>query len=264
MTFTIEGPDREALLRGLASLPGSAGTGGEPRFSASGSCVLAIEPAQADDLPGLVRLLAGLPFELATLRSPHAGHWEAAGYEPPGFSDGHLRHGWACMFKGAGHDRLVSRRWLEHGPWRLTRLDGDVSLVEFHDLAAAPVTALVHARAGHDRMGVSPSGGFMPDGYFNALDGVYDAEARTYKVPVAVRELGLSEMLDVSTLRAQNRSDTETPIDEAGFAFVMGPDEAQPYIHELWIRELGCWAIIEGYDMRVDKHYVPAAPTPPW
>ena len=231
----------------------------------SDTCVLARSPA-FDDMPGLARFIAELPFELATLWTPYGLDWKAADYRPPGFADGHIPHGWACMFRGVGHDRLVSRRWLEYGPWKLTRLPGDVSLVEFYDLAADAATALAQAKVGHDRMGISPDGGFIqtPYIYYNKLDGVYDSAKRTYKVPVAVRKLKRSEMLDASTLRVEKRDDAKTPIELSGFSFVMGKEEAEPYLHELWTRELGCWAVVDGVDVRLDDGYTPPPPKPPW
>ena len=108
-------------------------------------------------------------------------------------------------------------------------------------------------------MGSSPTGGFVqrPYVYRNKLDGVYDASTRTYKIPVAVRRLKQSEMLDACGLRAERREDPERPVEQAGFAFVMGPDEAAPYLHELWLRELGCWAVVDGVDVRLDDTYTP-------
>jgi hypothetical protein len=299
MRFTVSGPDLEALTTAVASLPVFASPPSEvdvdrenqpvtadwltrwlPRTKTnlrvewsgdttlwrSDTRVLAKSPTFAGDMPGLARFIAELPFELAALWTPYGLDWEAASYRPRGFSDGHVPHGWACLFRGAGHDRLVSRRWLEHGPWRLTRLPGDVSLVEFYDLAADAATALAQAKVGHERMGISRTGGFLqvPYAYFNKLDGVYDAATRTYKIPVAVRQLKPSEILDACALRAEKRNDPKTPIDLCGFTFVMGKDEAQPYLHELWLRELGCWAVVDGVDVRLDDSYTPPPPKPPW
>lgn len=300
MKLTVSGPDVDALTTALAAWPAftalprelqvdhqdtpvtpdwlalaltlARATRGfraewsdDTSLSQLGQSVLARSPSLAD-LPSLPRLVAGLPFELAVFWTPFGLDWRAADYRPPGFSDGHLPHGWACMFKGAGHDRLCSRRWLEFGPWRLTRLPDDVSLVEFYDLAADSATALAQARPGHERMGISRKGGFLqrPYVYANKLDGVYDAATRTYKIPVAARALRSSEMLDASALRDEKRNDPQTPISDIGFVFVMGEEEAQPYLHELWARDLGCWAVVDGVDVRLDDRYTPPSPTPPW
>ena len=68
--------------------------------------------------------------------------------------------GWGCMFVGErGHAQLVSRRWLEYGPWLLDRFADDVSLIQFHDLDADPATALAQALPGHRRLGDNDTGG---------------------------------------------------------------------------------------------------------
>ena len=218
------------------------------------------------DLAVLARVVAEWPFELAVFWTPYGLDWKAASYRSPGFSDGHLPHGWACMFKGTGHDRLVSRRWLEQDVWKVTKLPGDVSLVEFYDLNASPDVALEQAKIGHARMGISKTGGFLQTGYayHHQPKGVYDLKTKTYKEPVAVRALPQEELLDLCALRAEKRNDPETPIDVAGFAFVMGEDEARPYLRELWLRELGCWAVVAGHDVRLDDKYEPPALTAPW
>lgn len=299
MKFTVSGPDLAALTTAIASLPAFSAMptavevdhqkkppiadwltrwlpqtkndlrvewGDDTVLWHAKGRVLAKSPAFADDMPHLARLIAELPIELAALWTPYGLDWKAADYRPPGFSDGHIPHGWACMFRGAGHDRLVSRRWLEYGPWKLTRLSGDVSLVEFYDLSADEATALAQAKVGHDRMGISPDGGFLqaPYVYYNKLDGVYDPKTRTYKIPVAVRKLKPSEMLDAGALRVEKRNDPKTPIELCGFTFVMGKEEAEPYLHELWTRELGCWAVVDGVDVRLDDSYTPPPPKPPW
>lgn len=298
MKLTVSGPDIGALLTALAALPAFKGPpkqlhvdhqdapvtsdwlaqarsrstrsfraewSDDTSLSQLDQCVLAKSPS-LDDLASLPGLIAGLPFELAVFWTPFGLDWKSAEYLPPRFADGHIPHGWACMFKGAGHDRLCARRWLEFGPWRLTRLPDDVSLVEFYDLAADSATALAQARPGHARMGITSKGGFLqrPYVYANKLDGVYDAATRTYKIPVAARELKSSEMLDACALRNEKRDDPQAPISDVGFVFVMGEDEARPYLHELWARGLSCWAVVDGVDVRLDDRYTPPPPSPPW
>lgn len=98
----------------------------------------------------------------------------------PRFGDGHYGHGWGCAFKGDGHRNLVSRRWLEHGPWQLVRGANDVSLVLFHDLNADPATALEQAKPSHQRMGISPEGGYIQSSfvYRHDLSGMFEPSRR--------------------------------------------------------------------------------------
>src|SRR5437868_7138723 len=52
--------------------------------------------------------LGKLPFEVASIGTVYTEWFDPAlGWDSPGFSDGHGSLGWACGFKGAGHDRLV-------------------------------------------------------------------------------------------------------------------------------------------------------------
>lgn len=299
LKFTVSGPDLRALAIALASLPqfsmlptvvnvDDEKKDAEPGWAArwlttakrglwvefpnngllwkTRTVVLARSPAFSEDPIALTRIIAELPFELAALWTPSGSDWQRAGYRGAGFGRGHLPHGWACMFKGAGHARLVSRRWLEHGPWRLSHYDGDVSVVEFHDWNASESVAFEQAKVGHERMGISRTGGFLQANpvYYHQLNGVYDPAHRAYKIPVAVRELPQIEMLDACTLRAEKRHDPETPIDLVGFAFVMGEAEASPYLHELWLRELACWAVVDGSDVRLDTSYTPPPSIPSW
>ena len=149
--------DAVATARELAAVEWEdASLGVVPRYGVR--VELPRAPAQAAAL----ELLAAAPFTVATLPS-YAAVWKAEhDYRPPGFDGGHGPHGWACAFRGDGHDRLVSRRWLPYGPWELTRdEDEDISFVRFHDPAAAPGAALEQARAGHRRMGIYDEGGFI-------------------------------------------------------------------------------------------------------
>src|SRR6185436_9555656 len=101
-------------------------------------------------------------------------------YRAPNFAELHFGHGWACAFRGEGHDRLVSRRWLDFGPWKLRRGANDTSLVQFHALGVDAATALEQARIGHERMGISDSGGFIQARYVYAFElrGIYDKARR--------------------------------------------------------------------------------------
>lgn len=214
--------------------------------------VLAEHSALADDLPAFTRWLAKVPFEIACIDSPHRAAWK--GYRGPGFGDRHIALGWGVMFKGAGHDRLVSRRWLDQPMWTYTKLDRDTSLVEFHSLDDDAQTALEHAKVGHERMGITDTGGYMQPTWpiKSKLDGVHDAKHKAFKVPVASRPLEQREMLDLCVYRRDHGNEL------CGFVFVIGPDEAQPYLRELWLRELGCWAIVRGNETRLDSDVTPA------
>ena len=97
----------------------------------SGRVGLQLPDAFATIVEGLAWIEA-LPFEVCSIGSIYPDEWIKL--DGIGFGNMHSSHGWACAFRGKGHDRLVSRRWLDFGPWRVIRRPGDLTLVQFHDL----------------------------------------------------------------------------------------------------------------------------------
>ncbi len=183
-----------------------------------------------------------------------------------GFADGMGRHGYACAFKGNAHERLVSRRWLKYGPWHVLRdEENDVSVVQFHELDVDPETAFHQAWPGHEKMGISDSGGFLQTDFVYELDwkGFYLNEERVLEVVVTGREVSQLEMLEACALRHYQQLGPEKPLDNVRFIFPL-EEEAQANLHELWLRELECWAIIEGKKVRLDTDYHPEPDKPKW
>lgn len=196
-----------------------------------------------------------------------------------GFSDGHYTHGWMCAFRGDGHDSVVSRRWLEYGPWILLRdEDHDISLILFHDPDERdPHTQAEQAASGHVRMGIHDRGGFIQQGddpetgNFQAtggyrthadLRGFYVASDRTFRIVVAGREVSQREMLDACAYRLHHRADAEQPVENVAFVFPE-PERARAHLHELWLRELQCRTFEDGREVRLDLDYSPTPPEPP-
>ena len=222
--------------------------------------------ARVPDVPrnveAAIALLDPLPFELAAFGALHK-EWLAA-YTAPGFGGFHALLGWACAFRGAGHDRLVSRRWLEHGPWRLIKGAGDLSFVQFHDLAADAAAALEQARPGHERLGIGPASGYLQDDYVFETDvkGLYLAQERKLVI-TAADDVSQRALRDACAARRQRRSDPAQPIDRIAYLFI---DEslARKHLHELWLRELECWALVDGQKRRLDEGYAPAPREPAW
>ncbi len=220
-----------------------------------------IEPAR------VLAFLSVLPFELASFDIVHE-EWDAEPnrYWPPGFANLHWPHGWACAFKGAGHARLVSRRWLDHGPWLVRRGADDTTLVQFHDLEADSATALEQAKPGHDRMGISEHGGFLQwPGYVmtHAINGLYVAEKRELRVIVHGRDVPESEMTDAAAMRAFNGHGDDKPIDKVIYVF-MDEGSARAHLHQLWLRDIEVRAMVRGAEVRIDEGYAPQAAKPEW
>jgi len=195
-----------------------------------------------------------------------------------GFSNAHWAHGWMCAFKGEGHDSLVSRRWLERGPWKLLRDEAlDLSVVLFHDPDERdPAVTWAQAQPAHTRMGSGDRGGFIregrgPNGSFaavggyrlrSALRGVYVPVERTFWITVVDRQISEREMLDACAHRLHGRDHPDKPVDHVAFVFA---DEAvaRAHMHALWLRDLQCWTVRNGEQVRLDTDYRPAPPQRP-
>ena len=205
-----------------------------------------------------------LGFSYATFRMND--NWsEEYGYRPPGFADNLPVHGWACAFKGEGHNRLVSRRWLEWGPWRLIRDEAhDISFVQFHDLEADAATALEQAKPGHQRMGIEDEGGFIQSHYCYDYPpkGIYiSSEKRLDIVVTPGRTISQAEMLDAAA--ARNLGHFAQPVDSICYIFY-DEEQAREHLHEMWLRELQVyWINMEGEKVRLDDSYDPGVPVKP-
>ena len=218
------------------------------------------------DLLATLNLLAPMDFELCSC-GPIFEEWRRGGlgeeYLSPGFADMHFPHGWACAFKGAGHDRLVSRRWLDYGPWRVLRGANDTTLVQFHDVSDGvdAATALEQARPAHQRMGISRTGGFLQRRYRYGydLEGFYDANERILKIVVHGREVTQHEMRDACAARHYNILGPDNPLNNVAFVFIE-ESVAREHLHELWLRELECRAIIDGQEVLLNTDYDPPPP----
>jgi hypothetical protein len=213
--------------------------------------------------PATFESFAGVPFELAVIGQLYPEWWDEQ-YETYSFSDGHAAHGWASACKGAGFDRLVSRRWLDFGPWRKHEAGG-ATWVEFHDLDADARTALEQAQPGWRRMGISDTGGFIQSAfvYTEDVSGVYDPTERKLKVMVPGGEVSQRKMLETAALRLSPLARGEQPIERTAFVFLDEAD-ARRHLHELWLRAHECWAIADGVEHRLDEGYRPQPSPPAW
>ena len=256
------------LARMLAAPQGSARWEGSA-FSLAVRRGVIVEAEAADVAPtaqAALTWLADLPFEVASFATLHPS-WLAGPtpYDAPTFADGHWPHGWACAFRGPGHEHLVSRRWLEHGPWALVRGGNDLSLVLFHDPAADADTALAQARPGHARMGIAPDGGYIQRDFVYKYDlhGRYLPATREMRIMATRRDVEPREMLEACASRWNARWGLETNVDLVSYVF-LEEDRARRHLHELWLRGLGCLAMIEGEEHRLDSEHHPAPAPPAW
>jgi hypothetical protein len=195
--------------------------------------------------------------------------WLAADYERWGFDRSHIDNGWACAFRGAGHNRLVSRRWLDFGPWRVIRRPNDTTFIQFHDLAITdPAEAYEQAKAGLERMGNSAIGGHI--GFYKeklvaaaGKGGLYHADQHLLEMVVAPgNQVTPSHMAQSCALRLHHQETRPAGrIDRIAYVFLDETD-ARAHLHELWLRELECWVADGVGKRRLDADYHPV-PTPP-
>lgn len=190
-----------------------------------------------------------------------------ASYEGPsiGFSDGHWNHGWMCAFKGKGHDRLVSRRWLDYGPWRLIRDEThDLSIVQFHDLNADDETALAQAKPGHERMGISETGGFIQTDFVweHQSGASYDPVNQTLLYVVYGRTVSQEEMLEAAAVKLWQP--LAKPVKQVAYVF-MDEKAARAHLHEAWLHNVEVRTFINGAEVILTETYDPPAPkVPDW
>ena len=209
-----------------------------------------------------------LPFEVCSLGTIFPDEWVKMDIDTFGFGQGHYAHGWGCAFRGRGHDRLVSRRWLEFGPWRIIRRPGDLTLMQFHELDVDAATAARQARPGHKRMGIAPSGGYLqvPYAYAKNVEGLYVAERRTLEIVVPPSgKVVQVHMRDACALRYHHRlaRPADKPIDQVTYVFLDEAD-ARSHLHELWLRELEVWVADGEGKRRIDLAYQAVPLQPEW
>lgn len=212
-------------------------------------------------------ILESIPFTLCSLGTIFPDEW-GPDCEPFGFGGAHLEHGWGCAFRGIGHDRLVSRRWLDFGPWRAIRRPGDLTLIQFHDLDVDPDTAYAQAHPGHGRMGIADDGGFLqlPYPFAQDVSGLYATGSRTLEIVVPPgSRIDQARMQDACAVRYMHRVEPpkEHPIEQIAYVF-LDEEDARAHCHELWLRELECWVADGNGKRRIDLDYQPTPTKPAW
>jgi len=223
-----------------------------------------------EQLNEVVKRISSLPFTLSAFSRLWRDAWDLDTHQRWSFGRSHVDHGWGCMFRGTGHDRLVSRRWLDFGPWRVVRLPNDTTFIQFHDLAITdPAEAYAQAKVGHQRMGVDPIGGFIQGidlEVISQVGGLYRAKDHTLEIVVGPGNTVRQQDMRVACgLRLHHRltKPTTDRIDHVAYVF-MDRGDAQAHLHELWLRELQCWYVDERGKHRLDVDYHPTPQPPAW
>jgi hypothetical protein len=229
--------------------------------------VSSFEPSVEETLQMLTQLES---WEITVFDVVHREWGKKFEYYAPGFGrplSGSL--GWGCAFKGEGHNRVVSRRFLEHGPWRTIRdEEHDITLIQFHDLEADVATALEQARVGHDFIAAPLEGGFYQRNLrlkSTEFSGVYDPDEKKQFMLIPAHDLVTrAQMMDACKIRHFQLLGESKPLENVAFVFVGGESEAQPYLPEMWMRGLEVYAIDKGIEHRLDLDYAPNLEKPEW
>ena len=214
----------------------------------------------------VLKILETFSFEIASFSSLHH-QWlnPVEPYAAPSFSNFHLPHGWACAFKGNGFKRLVSLQWLDYGPWKQHIGNSNTQLFQFHEMNVDARTALQQATTGHKLMGISDEGGFIQSDYVYKYNnpGLYESENELLKVIVHGLMITKRQMLDACALKLYQGLGKDKPLKNVRYIF-MTEEEATHHLHDLWLRNLQCYAIIKGKEIRLDDQYHPETKKPEW
>ncbi len=242
---------------------------------------LYVEKNQAQVTPTIaLELLRSVPFETAVGVSPYRHTWsrrlEDLGKPlhilDCGWGMGHADHGWACFLRGRGHEQVVSRRFLHHGPWRTVYLpDEDLTMVQFHDLDADVHAAVRQVRQGHPLMGYSMAGGIFfhrGDAHpFQEFTGNYDRRTRTFIYQMLDRKLTWKLISDLGWLRLHNRDGLGPlrgkPIHHIRLCY-WDLDAAKEDLEFAWRSEFEVSCMIEGKEVRIDEGYESTWVAPDW
>lgn len=229
---------------------------------------LIIENNPPETVEEVLSIIAPLPWTVSSFGLMHLDWIDEKINYPGGPTIGNLQFGlgWACVFKGEGHKRLVSKRVLDYGPWHVIRDEAqDITLVQFHDIHVDSLTALEQAKPGHAWMRDREYGSLIHAEFkfYGELNGIYQPEKRKLEIVVAGRDLPVTEMVDACKARYCQYLGPEKPIDNVAFIFVLSEEDARKHLFDLWLRGLECWAFIDHLPVRIDEDYTPPPPEKP-
>ncbi|MFN7897274.1 MAG: hypothetical protein ACK5Q6_14200 [Cyanobacteriota bacterium] len=198
----------------------------------------------------LVELLRDMPFEACTTSTLDPTWWQ-----------GHDSiHGWAFALKGTGH-RLVSRRVVDRGPWRLHR-DGDLTVFQFHDLGVDEATALAQAAPGHALLAPMWLGGHYAGQSWAFKSNAYDYKPQFYERETQTsvllfhegeaprRTIGIAAGSRIHQLFAEQ-------VSQVRFVY-MDEESARKQLEILWLYAIESSVMTYNGETRIDTDYVPS------
>lgn len=214
------------------------------------------------DIADMLELVSEVPFHQASTRSIHPS-WTASPTPkrtPPflRMSPVHHPHGFAAALRGPGHLAMCSPRWLERGPWKLSKFE-EISVVQFHDLAAGPDEALEQALPGWRAFGLSPEGGLFDLAAPTLGEPSYDRAEQRLRIEV-FHALYPPELTAMAAWRVRP---TKNRVERVRLVFATR-QLAEMHIHECWMRNLECYYVLDGRERRVGHGYSVPIQKPEW
>ena len=255
---------------------GPDGKRGYISWSRSGeaAALLCVRHVESWTPRSLLAELCRIPFLTADIRA-WFNDWKRLPWErddpmyipDAGFGMGHNDHGFAVLFQGAGHDQVVSRRYLEHGPWLTRYGPNDTTMVQFFDERVDSKTAITQARPGHAYMGWSSPdlGGFfhVDVRWKDEAEVKYDPARKMLLAIVVDREPPPWELRAFRHLAISLRADPHRPVERCAYVF-LDPAVGRRLVPALWIRGIETWVVDGDKELRVDEDFVPHFPKPAW
>jgi len=241
--------------------------------------------------PTSLQFLASLPFTEASFRMIHRewGSEQALdqalnkGVDEVCYSLDFPPATWALAFQGEGHKRVVSRRWLERGPWYVQRLDNDTTVIYLFDLLAPFHQALPQLQASHQALDRVSGCGYLELLSHSVLPAwkqrgftaevIFQPEQNTVRMEVKQDfHFLLEALVDLCVMRlppldkifyeldiSNHRRDLQdSDVIKHVQCVFFSRELAEKYLYELWVREVECWWVKEnGEEVRLDENYQP-------
>lgn len=221
------------------------------------------------DVLALMAPLSRVEFEAANFRQIR--FWDnpkGPAYKPPDSTIGTIPLGFAVAYRGKGHERPMSRRWLDRGPWRVLRGAHDTTFLQFHDESADTRTSVEQARPCHAQMSDPEQRPLPLRRAFAAGDvpvrGTYVLPERRLVVSVAGRKVSRREMHEAVAARTYQLLGADKPLDNVVYSFA-DKAELEDALPDLWL--YGLEARLrdgDGWHRMDDKLAPPPYDKPDW
>ena len=235
------------------------------RLSRGDSANVVIEdPKTRFDAREVLQLLQDAPFLFASGNKLQGEPWDS---DMRGMERGNAGPGWLMVYKGDGHRRLASRRWLTHGPWRLIRDEArDLTAIQFHDLDESVSLAEMFEQAKPglwDMFGAPDSLHFTPElDHRGFQPGLYDKRTNTSIVVVPDEEEVSPEHMTIAAWFKREQPVPDLQIDQVAFVY-FNETIARRQLPLLWRMGLEVRLQTPQGQRRLDDQYEPPPPVVP-